>query len=134
MRLAEINNVVISGRMTQDPRYSMTQNGKGVLISSVAVNKRYLDTQTQTWKDDAVFVPVVVWGDAATRLKDKCRKGTPVVVEGRLTSSEYTGKDGKTIRTLQITANRMQVLEAVEPTSVSTEPVVGDLDDDEAMF
>lgn len=132
MRLAEINNVIISGRLTQDARHTTTQNGKGLLSCQVAVNRRYLDTRTNEWKDDTVFVHVVVWGDSANRLKDRVKKGTPVFVEGRLTSNEYTDKEGKTHRNLQITASRLQVLES--NTEVSTEPVERELGEDEVPF
>lgn len=132
MRLVEINQTMISGRLTQDPKYTVTQNGKGVLACNVAVNRRYLDSRTNEWKDDTVFVPVVVWGESATRLKDRCKKGTPVFVEGRLTSNEYTDKEGKTHRNLQITASRVQVLES--NTEVSTEPVERELGEDEVPF
>ena len=132
MRLVEINQTMISGRLTQDPKYTVTQNGKGVLACNVAVNRRYLDSRTNEWKDDTVFVPVVVWGDSANRLKDRCHKGTPVFVEGRLTTSEYTDKEGKNHRSLQITASRVQVLES--NTEVSTEPVERELGADEVPF
>lgn len=132
MRLVEINQTMISGRLTQDPKYTVTQNGKGVLACNVAVNRRYLDTRTNEWKDDTVFVPVVVWGESANRLKDRVKKGTPVFVEGRLTTSEYTDKEGKTHRNLQITASRVQVLES--NTEVSTEPVERELGADEVPF
>lgn len=123
MRLVEINQTMISGRLTQDPKYTVTQNGKGVLACNVAVNRRYLDTHTSEWKEEAVFVPVVVWGESATRLKDRCKKGTPVFVEGRLTSNEYTDKEGKTHRNLQITASRLQMLESNAQAEESTEAV-----------
>ena len=123
MRLVEINQTMISGRLTQDPKYTVTQNGKGVLACNVAVNRRYLDSRTNEWKDDTVFVPVVVWGESATRLKDRVKKGTPVFVEGRLTTSEYTDKEGKTHRNLQVTASRLQVLESNAPAEVTTEPI-----------
>lgn len=122
MRLAELNNVIISGRVTQEPKVAMTQSGKTVLSCSVAVNRRYLDSMTNEWKDDVVFIPVVVWGDTAARLKERVHKGTPVVVEGRITSNEYTDKTtGQIRRQLQITANRMQVLES--PVTPAQEPV-----------
>lgn len=141
MRLAEINNVVVSGRLTQDARHTTTQNGKGVLSCQVAVNKRYLDSTTNEWKDDTVFVGVVVWGDSANRLKDRCHKGTPVFVEGRLTTSEYTDKEGNVRRNLQITASRLQVLESnsqaeepVEKESSTVEPVEKEVEEDEVPF
>jgi single-stranded DNA-binding protein len=41
------------------------------------------------------------------------KKGTPISVEGRLTSSEYTDKTtGQTRRSLQVTARRVQILES----------------------
>lgn len=132
MRLPEMNNAVVCGRLTQDPRHTMTQNGKGVLVCNVAVNRRYLDTRTNEWKDDTVFVPVVVWGAAAERCKDRVKKGSPVFVEGRLTTSEYTDKEGNVRRNLQITASRLQVLES--NTEVSTEPVERELGEDEVPF
>lgn len=132
MRMVEMNQTIISGRLTQDPKYTVTQNGKGVLVCNVAVNRRYLDTRTNEWKDDTVFVPVVVWGDSSTRLKDRVKKGTPVFVEGRLTTSEYTDKEGNVRRNLQITASRVQVLES--NTEVSTEPVERELGEDEVPF
>ena len=121
MRLAELNNVIISGRVTQDPKVSMTQTGKEVLSCSIAVNRRYLDSATNEWKDDVVFVPVVVWGNTASRLKDRVHKGTPVVVEGRITSNEYTDKMGQVRKQLQVTANRFQILES--PATAAQEPV-----------
>ena len=127
MRLAELNQTMISGRITQDPKYTVTQNGKGVLACNVAVNRRYLDSRTNEWKDDTVFVPVVVWGDSANRLKDRCHKGTPVFVEGRLTTSEYTDKEGNVRRNLQVTASRLQVLESnaqAEETTETVAPVI----------
>lgn len=133
MKLAELNHTMISGRLTQDPKYATTQSGKGVLGLQVAVNRKYLDAHTSEWKEEAVFVPVVVWGESATRLKDRCKKGTPVFVEGRLTSNEYTDKEGKTHRNLQITASRVQVLD-MAVTEVSTKPTERELGEEEVPF
>ncbi|MCQ2410671.1 MAG: single-stranded DNA-binding protein [Elusimicrobiaceae bacterium] len=92
---------------------AFTQKGQAVCRCDLAVNRRYLDATTNEWKDDTVFVPVVVWGAAADRCKDRVKKGTPVSVEGRLTLSEYTDKTtGQTRKNLQVTARRIQILES----------------------
>ncbi|MBD9149268.1 single-stranded DNA-binding protein [Candidatus Avelusimicrobium fimicolum] len=112
IKLPEQNVVFLVGRLTRDPNVSFTQKGQAVCRCDIAVNRRYLDTATNEWKDDTVFVPVVVWGAAAERCKDRVKKGTPISVEGRLTSSEYTDKTtGQTRRSLQVTARRIQILE-----------------------
>jgi single-strand DNA-binding protein len=112
IRLPEQNLVLLVGRVTRDPNVSFTQKGQAVCRCDIAVNRRYLDKTTNEWKDDVVFVPVVVWGAAAERCKDRVKKGTPLSVEGRLTLSEYTDKTtGQTRKSLQVTANRVQILE-----------------------
>lgn len=113
IKLPEQNIVLLVGRLTRDPNVSFTQKGQAVCRCDIAVNRRYLDATTNEWKDDTVFVPVVVWGAAADRCKDRVKKGTPVSVEGRLTLSEYTDKTtGQTRKNLQVTARRIQILES----------------------
>lgn len=113
IKLPEQNLVLLVGRLTRDPNVTFTQKGQAVCRCDIAVNRRYLDASTNEWKDDTVFVPVVVWGAAAERCKDRVKKGTPVQVEGRLTSSEYTDKNtGQTRKTMQVTARRIQILES----------------------
>ena len=65
VRLPEQNQVLISGRLTRDPNVAFTQKGQAVCRFDVAVNRRYLDQATNEWKDDVVYVPVVVWGQGA---------------------------------------------------------------------
>ena len=113
IRLPEQNLVLLVGRLTRDPNVSFTQKGQAVCRCDIAVNRRYLDATTNEWKDDTVFVPIVVWGAAAERCKDRVKKGTPIFVEGRLTSSEYTDKNtGQTRKSMQVTARRIQILES----------------------
>lgn len=113
IKLPEQNMVLLVGRLTRDPNVTFTQKGQAVCRCDIAVNRRYLDATTNEWKDDTVFVPVVVWGAAAERCKDRVKKGTPISVEGRLTSSEYTDKTtGQTRRSMQVTARRIQILES----------------------
>lgn len=112
LRLPEQNLALLVGRLTRDPNVAFTQKGQAVCRCDIAVNRRYLDKTTNEWKDDTVFVPIVIWGAAAERCKDRLKKGTPVSVEGRLTLSEYTDKTtGQTRRNLQVTASRVQILE-----------------------
>ena len=112
LRLPEQNLVLLVGRLTRDPNVAFTQKGQAVCRCSLAVNRRYLDKTTNEWKDDVVYVPVVIWGAAAERCKDRVKKGTPVSIEGRLTPDEYTDKNtGQVRKGLQVTATRVQILE-----------------------
>jgi single-strand DNA-binding protein len=110
IRIPEINQVMIAGRLTRDPELRFTQKQQGVVSLSVAVNRRYQDQASGEWKDDTTFVPVTVWGPAAERCKEKMKKGSPVLVEGRLTASEYTDKTGQKRKEMKITARRVQLM------------------------
>ncbi len=110
IRVPELNQVMIAGRLTRDPELRFTQKQQVVVSLSVAVNRRYQDQASGEWKDDTTFVPVTVWGPAAERCKEKMRKGSPVLVEGRLTASEYTDKAGQKRKELKITARRVQLM------------------------
>jgi len=110
IRVPELNQVLISGRLTRDPELRFTQKGQGMSFFSVAVNRRYKDAATGEWKDDTTFVSVTVWGPAAERCKEKLKKGSPVIIEGRLTASEYTDKTGQKRKEMKVTARRVQQL------------------------
>ena len=110
IRIPELNQVMVAGRLTRDPELRFTQKGQGMSFFSIAANRRYKDQTTGEWKDDTTFVPVTVWGPMAERCKEKLRKGSPVLVEGRLTASEYTDKSGQKRKDLKITARRVQFL------------------------
>ncbi|OGR45315.1 MAG: hypothetical protein A2X35_03460 [Elusimicrobia bacterium GWA2_61_42] len=110
IRIPEVNQVLIAGRLTRDPELRFTQKGQGMSFFSVAVNRRYKDAATGEWKDDTTFVSVTVWGPAAERCKEKLKKGSPVFVEGRLTASEFTDKSGQKRKELKVTARRVQLM------------------------
>ncbi|OGS11124.1 MAG: hypothetical protein A2234_00500 [Elusimicrobia bacterium RIFOXYA2_FULL_58_8] len=115
IRIPEQNCVFIAGRLTRDPELRFTQKGQGVSFFDVAVNRRYRDLATGEWKDDTVFVPVTVWGQVAERCKEKLKKGSPVHVEGRLASTEYTDKAGQKRKMMKVTARRVQFLAYATP-------------------
>lgn len=110
IRIPEINQVMLAGRLTRDPELRFTQKQQGVVSLSVAVNRRFQDPASGEWKDDTTFVAVTVWGPAAERCKEKMKKGSPVLVEGRLTASEYTDKTGAKRKEMKVTARRVQLM------------------------
>lgn len=110
IRIPEQNFVLVAGRLTRDPDLRFTQKGQGVCSFDVAVNRRFKDQATGEWKDDVTYVPVTVWGPMGEKCKERAKKGTPVHVEGRLASSEYTDKTGQKRKVLRIVARRVQFL------------------------
>ena len=69
-----------------------------------------MDPSTNEWKDEVAYISATAFGALADRLKERVKKGTPVIIEGRLVMNEFTGKDGQQRRELRINANRVQVV------------------------
>jgi single-strand DNA-binding protein len=114
VRLPEINFVLLAGRVTRDGEIFVTQSGLTKLTVRMAVNRRVKDSKTGEWKDDAFYIDCIAWKEMAERAKDKAKKGVAVVVEGRLTSRDYEGKDGQKRTIFEVMANRLQFLSSTE--------------------
>lgn len=111
LRAAEINLVMLSGRLTRDPEISKSDKYTNCKFG-IAVNRRF-KAKSGEWQDDTSFFNVIVWGDAAERLATRLKKGYAVVVEGKLKSNSWE-KDGKKFSSVDVVANRVQVITKAE--------------------
>ena len=131
-KVPELNFIIVSGRLTRDPDIRMTQKGSTVCSFSIANNRSYLDPSTNEWKEEVAYMSATAFGALADRLKERIKKGTPVIVEGRLVMNEFTGKDGQQRRELRINTNRVQVVPtgAAQEAAASTEAATEVPEDD----
>jgi len=112
IRLPEQNTVLLTGRLTRDAELKYTAAGVAVCHFSIAVNRNYKDPKSGEWKDDASYVDISVWRDAAERCGKILKKGSPVHIEGRLRSYTVESKEDGAKRTkLEVEARRVQILE-----------------------
>jgi single-strand DNA-binding protein len=108
---SNINVVVITGNLTQDPELRHTGGGTAVCELRVAVNSRRKDGQSGEWIDKPNYFDVTVWGAQGENCANYLSKGRPVAVEGRLDWREWEAKDGSGKRqAVQIVANSVQFL------------------------
>ena len=131
-RVPELNFIIVSGRLTRDPDIRMTQKGSTVCSFSIANNRSYMDPSTNEWKEEVSYISATAFGSLAERLKERIKKGTPVIVEGRLVMNEFTGKDGQQKRELRINASRVQVVPSstAQETNTSAETETEVAEDD----
>ena len=110
MAASNVNVVVITGNLTQDPELRHTGGGTTVCELRVAVNSRRKD-QSGQWVDKPNFFNVVVFGAQGENCATYLAKGRPVAIEGRLDWREWEAKDGSGKRqAVQIIANTVQFL------------------------
>jgi single-strand DNA-binding protein len=108
---SNINVVVITGNLTQDPELRHTGGGTPVCELRVAVNSRRKDGSTGEWVDKPNYFNVTVWGAQGENCANYLSKGRPVAIEGRLDWREWEAKDGGGKRqAVQIIANSVQFL------------------------
>lgn len=82
--------VIIQGNITQDLELKATANGTSVCSFNVAVNGFAKDPQTAKTH----FFTVVAWAQKAEFVSRNFRKGSPILIFGRLENREWTDKNG----------------------------------------
>lgn len=107
--MADLNRVFLMGNLTRDPELRYTPSGMAVCNLGLAVNREFTDKQNQKQKE-TTFLTVVVWGKSGEACGSFLKKGRPVLVEGRLQSRSWEGKDGQKNKTIEIVADRVQFL------------------------
>jgi len=89
-------NVTLVGNLTDDPELRFTPSGAAVANFTVASTPRFLDKQTNEWKDgDALFMRCNVWRQAAENVAESLQRGMRVIVTGRLKQRSYETKEGE---------------------------------------
>jgi single-strand DNA-binding protein len=104
--------VIIAGRLTRDPELKYTTSGKPYCKISVANSRRFRARDGAEWQEETTFVEVTIWGPYAESVGQKLGKGRPVLVEGRLRTSEWEDKaTGQKRSRLEINAERVTPLD-----------------------
>ena len=117
------NKVIIAGNVTQDPELRTTPSGQSVTSFSVATNRRYRDASGEI-QESTEFHNVVAWGKLAELCVQLLKKGSGVLIEGRLQTRSWEGQDGVKRQTTEIIAENMIALTPKGLTEVSAEEEV----------
>lgn len=95
MAMGDIN-VTVVGNLTNDPELRFTPSGEAVASFTVAASSRYMDKQTNEWKDtDPTYLRCSVWRQYAENVAETLTKGSRVIVTGRLKQRNYETREGE---------------------------------------
>ena len=108
-----MNKVILMGRLTRDPdvRYSQGENSSAIARYTLAVDRRYTrrdDPNAQT----ADFISCVAFGKSAEFAEKYLKKGTKIVVSGRIQTGSYTNKEGVKVYTTDVVAEDQEFAES----------------------
>jgi single-strand DNA-binding protein len=102
--------ITVVGNATGEPQLKFTATGTAVASFTLASTARLFDKQTGAWRDgDTLFVRVNAWRSMAENASDSVRKGTRLVVTGRLRQTTWTADDGTQRTGLEIDADDIGV-------------------------
>src|SRR5215468_4958267 len=88
--------ITIVGNLVADPELRFTPAGQPVATFRVASTPRFMDRETQEWKDgDSLFLSCNVWRQAAENVAESLQRGMRVIVSGRLRQRNYETKEGE---------------------------------------
>jgi single-strand DNA-binding protein len=95
--MANFNKVILVGRLTRDPEVRSFSNGGKVCKIGFAVTNRRKNSQSGQWEDEPMFIDVEVFnrgefGKLADLVEERCRKGSQIMVEGRLHLDQWDDK------------------------------------------
>jgi single-strand DNA-binding protein len=93
-----INRTILSGNLVSDPESRYTKTGKNITSFRIAHNET---------KDKTIYISVDAWDKEGETCAKVLKKGSSVIVDGRLHDDSYTNKEGQKITKLSITADRV---------------------------
>ena len=107
--MANVNKVILIGRLTRDPELRYTPSGTAVCDLGIAVNNKYKGADGQ-WKEQTTFVDATVWKKTAENCSVYLKKGREVYVEGRLTLDQWQTPEGQKRTKLKVVALTVQFI------------------------
>ncbi len=114
--MANLNKVMLIGRLTRDPEVRVFSNGGKVAKFGFAGNNRKYNQPTGQWEDEPCFLDVEVvnrgdTGKKADVAEQYLSKGKQVFLEGKLRMDSWTTPDGQKRNKLLIVVDDFQFLE-----------------------
>lgn len=119
------NIVILMGRLTKDPDIMRGEGTSLVARYTLAVDRRFANKYGQIETD---FISCVAFGKAAELAEKYMKKGTKMLITGRIQTGSYTNKDGQKIYTTDVIAEDQKFAECKGSGSSNAEPSGADDD------
>lgn len=103
-----MNKVIISGNLTKDPELRYTSDSQMAVCTFTPALNRGKDKEGNDRGAD--FPRVIVYGRTAENCEKYLAKGRKVLIEGRIRTGSYKDKDGNTVYTTDVIADRVEFM------------------------
>jgi len=107
--MSNFNKVILMGNLTRDPEVRYTPSGTAVTELDMAINRRFKKSDGQSGEETCYVNKITVWGRSAENCGQYLKRGSSVMVEGRLKYDQWE-KDGQKHSRLGVIAQSVQFL------------------------
>lgn len=106
------NKAILVGNLVKEPDVRYTAAGTAVAVFTIACN-RSVKQKDGSYKDEADFIRVAIWGKSAEICEKYLKKGSGVLVEGRINTRSYEDNAGQKRYITEVVANSFQFVGGV---------------------
>lgn len=102
-----LNQIILVGRLTEDPTTKELESGKLVSNITLAVKRSYKNFEGEYETD---LIDCVLWNGIAENTAEYCHKGEIIGVKGRIQTREIEKEDGSKEKKMEIVAEKVTAL------------------------
>ncbi len=108
--MANFNRLILIGNLTRDPELSYTPSNTPVCKFGIAVNRKWFSKQENAQREETMFIDCTAWAKGGELINQYCRKGNPLMIEGRLDLDTWTSPEGQKRSRHTVTVENFQFL------------------------
>ena len=106
----DFNRVILVGRLAKDPEIKSFGGSQKAARFTLCTGREWKNKQTGEPQKHTDFISVTVWGGAADVIERYTRKGSQILVEGRISTRDYEDKTGARRYVTEVTAENILLL------------------------
>ena len=103
------NKIILSGNLSRDIELKYTAGGMAIANTAIATSRKFKGQDGQQ-KEEVLFVDITFFGRTAEVANQYLRKGSKVLVDGRLKLDQWTAQDGTKRSKHSVTVESLQMI------------------------
>lgn len=103
------NKIILAGNLARDIEIKYTSSGMAIASTAIATSRKF-KSQTGEQKEEVLFVDITFFGRTAEVANQYLRKGSKVLVDGRLKLDQWTAQDGTKRSKHSVTVESLQMI------------------------
>lgn len=110
--MPDFNSCTIVGRLGKDPELRYTPSNTAVTLFSLAVAERWTDKQSGEKQERTNWIPCEAFARTAEVINQYCRKGSSLLIAGKLRLDTWQDKDGGNRSKLKVVVENFQFIDS----------------------